>query len=248
MPYPQGFSPIPSKNLCPQTHHWRRGCQQAPGGEWLPNSPGTGVRRETEAPTMPGRGGDNKGQQGTAGAGPEEEQGARVWVWVTPPAPDPLLSGMLGGRTVHARCRKQPHVPCVLILVHESLFLENLSFKKINNLKQICWDRLFKSPILTEKTKRGKKKNTSGDPLLAQVSSHKDLEASSIVSGTKIPQWKIRLVGTETMLVEMGVWARAMAIRVGKRWSEVAISHKPYKPRESHPGKTLKVGAPLQYS
>ena len=56
-----------------------------------------------------------------------------------------------------------------------------------------------------EKTKRGKKKNTSGDPLLAQVSSHKDLEASSIVSGTKIPQWKIRLVGTETMLVEMGV-------------------------------------------
>jgi len=40
--------------------------------------------------------------------------------------------------------------------------------------------------------------------LLAQVSSHKDLEVSSVVSGTKIPQWKIRLVGTETISVEMG--------------------------------------------
>ena len=67
MPYRQRFSPIPSKNLCPQTHHWRGGCQQTPGGEWLPKSLGTGVRRETEPPTMPGRGGDNKGQEGIAG-------------------------------------------------------------------------------------------------------------------------------------------------------------------------------------
>lgn len=60
---------------------------------------------------MPGRGGDNKGQQGTAGAGSEEEQGARVWVWVTPPAPDPLLSGVLGGRTVQAGVVNNPVCP-----------------------------------------------------------------------------------------------------------------------------------------
>ena len=76
-PHSQGFSPIPNKNLYPQTHHWRGGCQQAPGGGWLPISPGTGVRRETDPPVTPGRGGDDKGQQGTAGAGPEG--GVRCW-------------------------------------------------------------------------------------------------------------------------------------------------------------------------
>jgi len=37
------------------------GCHQAPGGRWLPKSPGTGVRMETESPATPGRGGDDKG-------------------------------------------------------------------------------------------------------------------------------------------------------------------------------------------
>ena len=55
-PHPQEFSPIPSKNLCPQTHHWRGGCQQAPGGRWLSNIPGTGIRKEIETLAMPGRG------------------------------------------------------------------------------------------------------------------------------------------------------------------------------------------------
>ena len=31
-----------------------------------------------------------------------EEQGSRVWVWVTPPAPEPLLLGVLCGQNVHA--------------------------------------------------------------------------------------------------------------------------------------------------
>ena len=54
-----------------------------------------------------------------------------------------------------------------------------------------------------KRTKRGKK-NTLGDRLLAQLSSHKDLEAPSVVSGTKIPQRKTRRVGTETISVETG--------------------------------------------
>lgn len=43
-------------------------------------------------------------------------------------APEPLLSGVLGGQNVHTGCCKQPHVPCDLLLVHETLVLENLSF------------------------------------------------------------------------------------------------------------------------
>lgn len=43
---------------------------------------------------------------------------------------------------------------------------------------------------------------SSGDILLAKVSSHRFLEASSGASGTKTPQWKNRLVD---MSVEMGL-------------------------------------------
>lgn len=37
-----------------------------------------------------------------------EEQGAGAWVWVTPLAPEPLLSGVLGGLNMHARVVNKP--------------------------------------------------------------------------------------------------------------------------------------------
>ena len=144
MPHPQGFSPIPSKNLCPQTHHSRRGCHQAPGGGWFHNSPDTGVIMEKEPPATPGRGGDDKGQQGTVRAGPEG--GTRCWSLGLGHIFCTLASAVrCAGCTEYAcRCCKQPLVPCELLWLYATLvpgkplILNNQQFKKI------WWDRLFK--------------------------------------------------------------------------------------------------------
>ena len=125
---PSGIQPIPHKNLCPQTHHWTGGCQQAPAGGWLPNSPGTGVRRETEASTMPGRGGDDECHQGTTGTSPEV--GARCWRLGLSHTSCTRASSVRCAGWTECACRshKQTHVLCVLLLLHETLLAENLSF------------------------------------------------------------------------------------------------------------------------
>ena len=78
-----------------------------------------------------------------------------------------------------------------------------------------------------------------GDTLLAKVSSHKYLEASSGASGTKTPQWKIRLVDMEPISVEMGLSAQAMANRVGTKGGDRITGQKLHKAGESHAGKRL---------
>ena len=71
----------------------------------------------------------------------------------------------------------------------------------------------LKSPILYDKKNNKNKKDGSlGDTLLVQLSNSTYLEASTGASATKTPQWKFWLVGTETMLVEIGLWVRAMSI------------------------------------
>ena len=37
-----------------------------------------------------------------------EEEGAGFWVWVTPPATEPLLAGVLGGQNVHTGVVNKP--------------------------------------------------------------------------------------------------------------------------------------------
>ena len=75
------------------------------------SSKGRGVRRETSHQQR------REGEEQTRvnRAQPrlvlKAEQGAGVWVWVTPPAPDPLLSGVLGGRTVQAGVVNNPMCP-----------------------------------------------------------------------------------------------------------------------------------------
>lgn len=73
------------------------GCHQAPRGGWLPNSTGRGVRRETSHQQR--REGEEKTRVNRAQPRLvlKAEQGAGAWVWVTPPASEPLLSGVLGG-------------------------------------------------------------------------------------------------------------------------------------------------------
>ena len=82
-----------------------------------------------------------------------------------------------------------------------------------------------------KKNNKNKKDGSSRDTFLAQVSSCRHLEGTSDI---KIPQWKFWLVGTETMSVEMGLWAT-----VGTRGSDVTTGQKPYKARESHTEKRL---------
>ena len=79
----------------------------------------------------------------------------------------------------------------------------------------------------------------SVDTLLAQVSSHRYLEASSGASGTKTPQWKIRLVDMEPISVEMGLSAQATANRVGTKGGDRITGQKLHKAGESHAGKRL---------
>ena len=57
-----------------------------------------------------------------------EEQGAGAWVWVTPPAPEPLLSGVLGAQNVHAGVINNPLCPVDFYESMQLWFLENLSF------------------------------------------------------------------------------------------------------------------------
>ena len=40
-----------------------------------------------------------------------EEEGAGFWVWVTPPATEPLLAGVLGGQNVYAGVVNNPMSP-----------------------------------------------------------------------------------------------------------------------------------------
>lgn len=46
---------------------------------------------------MPGGAEKTKVNRAQPGLVLKVEQGAGAWVWVTPPAPEPLLSGVLGG-------------------------------------------------------------------------------------------------------------------------------------------------------
>ena len=53
-------------------------------------------------------------------------------------------------------CRycKQPHVPCDLLLVHETLVLENLSFWTINNLRKISWETIHNLQYCMTRTRK----------------------------------------------------------------------------------------------
>ena len=70
---PSGTHPLPQQEPLPTVPPLERGLPAGPRGRMAPCSPGTGVRRETETPVMPGRGGDDHGQQGTDGVGLKEE-------------------------------------------------------------------------------------------------------------------------------------------------------------------------------
>ena len=70
---PSGTQPHPQQELLPTVPPLERGLPAGPRGRMAPYSPGTGVRRETETPVMPGRGGDDHGQQGMDGIGLKEE-------------------------------------------------------------------------------------------------------------------------------------------------------------------------------
>lgn len=68
MPYRQRFSPIPSKTSAHRPTTGEGAASRAPGGEWLPKSLVLLVSggRQSHQPCQ-GGGGDNKGQEGTAG-------------------------------------------------------------------------------------------------------------------------------------------------------------------------------------
>ena len=94
---PSGIQPHPQQEPLPTDPPLEGGCHQAPGGRWLPNSPGTGVRMETSHQPPQEEEEIIRVIKAQLGWVLREEQGAGAWVWVTPPAPEPLLSGVLGG-------------------------------------------------------------------------------------------------------------------------------------------------------
>ena len=80
------------------------------------------------------------------------------------------------------------------------------------------------------------------------MSGHVYLEAAPGALATKTPEWKFWCVGTETMSVEIGLWARAMSNRKGHRGGDVTTGQKAYKPGSPMLEGDLNAGGPFIYS
>lgn len=125
-PHPQWLHAIPRKNLWPTDPPLERGLPSGrPQWGWLPRHPCTGVRRKTEQPAMPGRGGGEKVLEDWS----REEQGGWVWVWVTTLLPEPLLSDVLVVRNMRAGVVNSPTCLCAcvqeILLLGKPLVLQN---------------------------------------------------------------------------------------------------------------------------
>ena len=208
---------------------------QGEDGSLIAQAQASGWRLAT---SHPGRGGDNKSHQGTAGVGPEG--GARCWslglghtscTWAS-------FVRCAEWTNVHAGVVNKPMCSVCSYYVHYCL-QKNLSFWTENLREKMLRQTIQNLQYCL--TRSIKENGSSGDILLAKVSSHRYLEACSGASGTKTPQWKNRLVD---MSVEMGLWARVKAHTVGTRGGDETSQSQGVPCWKE----TLKPGAPFQYS